>query len=140
MQSAGSGGGLSAGSPVLFFDGLCVLCDGFAGFVSKRDVRNKFRLEPLQGEVAMLLIPADAARAADGSGGSLVLRIGGESHRKSEAVLRVLFGLGGAWKAASRALRLVPRVVRDAVYDLVARNRSRWFGRRAACRIPARGD
>jgi predicted DCC family thiol-disulfide oxidoreductase YuxK len=125
---------------ILFYDGLCVLCDGFASFVAARDVKNVFRLEPLQGDVAKSRIPGHARAAADGSAGSIVLCVDGETFLKSEAVLRLLSGLGGGWKLAAALLRLVPRFVRDAVYDLVARNRSRWFGRRATCRIPVRRD
>jgi predicted DCC family thiol-disulfide oxidoreductase YuxK len=126
--------GTRSGDTILFYDGLCVLCDGFALFVLRQDTRKAFRLEPLQGEVARALIPEFAA-AAEGSGGSVVLRVDGETFLKSEAVLRLLEGLGGAWKLAALLARLMPRVARDAVYDVVARNRSRWFGRRTSCRI-----
>jgi predicted DCC family thiol-disulfide oxidoreductase YuxK len=134
------GGSGAATDGILFFDGLCVLCDGFAAFVAERDLRGVFRLAPLQGETASALIPEEAAAAAGGSGGTMVLWVDGTPHRKSEALLRVLAGLGGIWRPLAFALRLVPRFFRDAVYDVVARNRTRWFGRREACRLPQPHD
>ena len=128
--------GARPGDAILFYDGLCVLCDGVALFVAKRDKRKRFRLEPLQGEVARSLIPQFALAPGEGSGGSVVLWDDGEAFIKSEAILRLLEGLGGAWKFVGLAARLLPRLVRDAAYDVVARNRSRWFGRRTSCRIP----
>ena len=55
---------------------------------------------------------------------------------KSEAVLRVVECLGGGWRLA-RPLRLVPQALRDTVYDFVAKNRYRWFGKRETCRLPS---
>lgn len=138
--------GTDAG-PVLFFDGTCVLCDGFADLVLRRDHRRRFRLATLQGETAARWgIGGDAGgrgALAESSPGAaspqpvyrtIVLSEGGRTYRKSDAVLRVLPHLGGPYRLAP-VLRAVPRVVRDAVYDLVARNRLRWFGTRA-CRMP----
>jgi predicted DCC family thiol-disulfide oxidoreductase YuxK len=130
-------GAAPARRPILFFDGLCALCDGFAAFVAARDRRGVLRLAPLQGETAEALIPRDALSSA--SPGSIVLWVDGKSHRKSDAVLRVFSGLGGGWRLLALAARLLPRFLRDAIYDVVARNRIRWFGRRAACRIPDPG-
>jgi predicted DCC family thiol-disulfide oxidoreductase YuxK len=97
-------------------------------------------LEPLQGEVAKLLVPADAVPAHVAAGPrSLVFIHDGKAFRKSDAVLRALAALGGIWKL-SAVLRLIPRFLRDAIYDLVSRNRYRWFGRLKACRAPVPGD
>ncbi|HEX2613767.1 MAG TPA: DCC1-like thiol-disulfide oxidoreductase family protein [Fibrobacteria bacterium] len=119
---------------ILFFDGLCALCDGFAAFVAKHDRRDVFRLAPLQGETSKALIPQDALSSA--SAASIVLWMDGKTLRKSDAVLRVFAGLDGGWTLLALGARLVPRFVRDAVYDIVAHNRMRWFGRREACRLP----
>ena len=58
---------------------------------------------------------------------------------KSEAVLRIVESLGGGWHLA-RPLRLVPQTLRDRVYDFVAKNRYRWFGKRETCRFPSDAD
>ena len=139
--------------PVLFFDGDCILCNGFADFVLRRDRRHALRLATLQGETAAVWLArgetspsvADAAEGPGPASGpdpgpgfrSVVLYEAGATYRKSEAVRRVLRHLGGAWRVVASLFGLVPRGVRDAVYDVVARHRFRWFGRRAACRMPA---
>jgi predicted DCC family thiol-disulfide oxidoreductase YuxK len=131
--------------PIVFFDGYCGLCNGFVDFLIARDVSNRLRFAPIQGVTAATLIPEDAV--ADGNRNenpdgvspaprSIVLCKNGRILRKSDAVLGVLCGLGGVWKSV-RILNLVPRSVRDFVYDGVAANRYRWFGRRTTCRAPA---
>jgi predicted DCC family thiol-disulfide oxidoreductase YuxK len=71
----------------------------------------------------------------------VVLLDDGGTHERSEAILRIAEGLGGAWRILGRLTRLVPRAARDLVYDAVARRRYRWFGRESECRLPRRdGD
>jgi predicted DCC family thiol-disulfide oxidoreductase YuxK len=125
---------------VVFFVGVCGLCNGFVDFALARDHRRVFLFAPLQGETAAARVPEDAVPYdAPGDPRSLVLWKDGAAHRKSEAVLGVLAGLGGVWSSAG-LLRMIPRVFRDAAYDFVASRRYRWFGRRAACRMPAPGE
>ncbi len=131
--------------PVIFFDGVCGLCDGFVDFVMARDRRAAFRFAALQGETASgVLREGGSARgpsappAGDGAGEwmrSILLRDRDGLHRKSDAVLRILVGLGGPWRLLG-LLRLVPRPLRDIAYDFIARNRYRWFGKRDTCRMP----
>jgi predicted DCC family thiol-disulfide oxidoreductase YuxK len=59
------------------------------------------------------------------------------TYRRSSAVVRVLWQLGGGWSLLGTLLWLVPRPIRDLAYQLVARNRYRWFGQKEACRMPA---
>ena len=126
--------------PILFFDGYCGLCNGFVDFVIARDSKAVFRFSPLQGETANARVPADAVSpASPGDPRSIVFWENGRVHRKSDAVLRALPLLGGAWKLAA-ALRVIPRPARDFAYDVVARNRYRWFGRRETCRMPGPGE
>jgi predicted DCC family thiol-disulfide oxidoreductase YuxK len=128
--------------PILFFDGVCALCNGFVDFMMARDRRGRFRVAALQGETAMAMRAMEAqppVRApAEGYSDplrSFLLWDRGRWFRKSDAALRVVAGLGGAWRLAGLWL-WIPRVLRDTVYDFVARNRYRWFGKREACRMP----
>jgi predicted DCC family thiol-disulfide oxidoreductase YuxK len=134
--------------PIIFIDGECVLCNGFADFVRKRDRPGRYRFAALQGETAAAMGTADALPPpplAAGKAGeadalrSMLLHENGVWYRKSDAALRVLAGLGGAWGLA-RPLLGFPRFLRDAVYDFIARNRYRWFGKRDNCRLPAAAD
>jgi predicted DCC family thiol-disulfide oxidoreductase YuxK len=117
----------------VYFDGLCGLCDRFVEFVLRRDRRGRFVFAPLQGETARARLPADLRPEPLGT---VVLEEEGRFRTRSDAALAVLTGLGGAWRAAA-ILRLIPRPLRDLVYDWIARHRLGWFGRRDACRIPA---
>jgi len=121
--------------PILFFDGDCGLCDRFVRFLVARDRRERLHYAPLQGETARSVIPAATAASVD----SVILLDEDGLHVRSEAALRALARLGGAWRLIA-GLRGVPRGLRDAVYDLVATNRYRWFGRARVCPLPGRAE
>lgn len=117
---------------VVYFDGLCGLCDRFVMFVLPRDRNHRFKFAPLQGLTAQDRL---RGRLSEEGLKTIVLEDAGTLRVRSDAVLAILSRLGGAWKLAG-ALRIVPRPIRDAAYDLIARRRYRWFGRREACRLP----
>lgn len=116
-------------SPTVFFDGVCGLCNGFVDFLVQHDRHRRLRYAPLQGSTAAGI--ARLPRDLD----TVVVMDGDRVRVKSDAALHVLAQLGGAWRAAT-LLRVVPRFLRDGVYDLIARNRYGWFGKREACRVP----
>jgi predicted DCC family thiol-disulfide oxidoreductase YuxK len=116
---------------VIYFDGVCGLCNRFVDFVLARDVKRRFRFAPLQGSTATRRF--GAAGAVDPA--TILLEEDGAVYERSTAALRIIARLGGIWKVAA-LLRLVPRPIRDAVYDWVARNRYAWFGKRDTCRLP----
>lgn len=123
--------------PVLLYDGLCGLCDGTVQAALRWDRRGTVRFAPLQGDFAAEVL----GRHPELSGvDSLVLvepGVGGAERVRvrSDAALALAGHLGGP-VSLLRVFRLVPRVLRDAVYDGIARIRYRVFGRRDACRIP----
>lgn len=120
--------------PVILFDGVCNLCNASVDFVVRRDRRARFRLAPLQSPLARELL--SARRQTDEVRDSVVLaEPGGRLSYASTAALRIARGLGFPWFLLY-PLILVPRPLRDAVYDWIARNRYRWFGRRDTCRVP----
>jgi predicted DCC family thiol-disulfide oxidoreductase YuxK len=135
---------------VVFFDGICGLCNGFVDFALARDRKGVFRFATLQGETFAAAMGAaglapetpqgGAAGAEGGTDGewmkSIVLWDHRGFHRKSDAALRVIASLGGVWRL-SGVLWAIPRPMRDLVYDYIARNRYRWFGKRETCRMPA---
>lgn len=126
---------------IVFFDGVCGLCNSFVDFTLARDRGSRFRFSPLQGETFTARLGPPPSRVGEtGSNearlASIVFWDGEQAHMKSEAVLRVVECLGGGWLLA-RPLRLVPRILRDTVYDFVAKNRYRWFGKRETCRLPS---
>jgi len=99
-------------------------------FVLERDTCGRFRFASLQSAVAEKLLRAPAGTE------SVVLVENGKIYRKSTAVLRIARRLDGGWPLLA-ALLIVPRPLRDALYDWIGRRRYRWFGRREACWRPA---
>jgi predicted DCC family thiol-disulfide oxidoreductase YuxK len=116
---------------VLLFDGVCTLCNGFVPFVIERDPAGRFQFAPLQSDAAVRLLGVAPPLLPD----SLVLLEDGRLFTRSTAALRVARGLRFPWPLAY-VLVAVPRPMRDWVYDVVARNRYRWFGRRDVCMVP----
>lgn len=122
--------------PLIIFDGVCNYCCGMVNFIIKRDPRSIFRFAPFQSEAAERILGKFNYPAA--SLDSFVLIEGGKLYTKSEAGLRVQKLLGGI-HSLLYAFIVVPAPLRDAVYDFVAGNRYRWFGKREECMIPDPG-
>lgn len=119
--------------PVILFDGVCNLCSTAARWVIERDRRGAFRFASLQSEAARGLIADRAPGVAIPD--SVVLVDGEGVHTRSSAALRIARRLGFPWSMLAVAA-IVPTVIRDRVYDWIARNRYRWFGRQNACLAP----
>ncbi len=120
---------------IVFFDGICGLCDAFVRFVIKRDKERKFLFTPLQGETAKTMLPDEPLEELS----SVVLLEGEQRYRKSDAAIRILAELGGAWSIVE-FLRYIPRIIRDNVYRFIAQMRYRFFGRKEACTLPSTDD
>ena len=120
--------------PIILFDGVCNFCNGAINFLIKQDKKNRFRFAPLQSETGRKLT---AQYGIDNNQfESFVLIRNGKVYQKSSAALRVLNELPWYWKEF-QILRIVPAFLRDAIYDFIARNRYRWFGRKDQCMIPS---
>lgn len=117
---------------IVYFDGLCNLCDGFVRFLVARDRKGRYRFTSLQGATAATRL----GERFEYDPQTIVLEEPRRFRVRSDAVLAILTGLGGLWRVAA-LLRVVPRGLRDAAYNYVARKRHTWYGRRDACRIPA---
>jgi len=120
------------GQRILFFDGVCNLCNQFVDFVIKRDVNREILFAPLQGETAKKHLPPEF-RGEDPP--SVVFWQKGSILTRSDAALAVLEYLKSPWVHA-RLLAHLPKPLRDWTYDRVAKARYRLFGRRSTCRIP----
>ncbi len=119
--------------PIVFFDGVCGLCNRAVDFLLRIDRARRLRYAPLQGATAARLLPREAI--APDAPGSIVFRERGRLFTRSDAVLRIGVALGGLWSCVA-ILYAIPRPIRDFVYRWVARNRYEWFGKQDACRLP----
>ncbi len=118
--------------PIIFFDGMCAMCNRFVDLVLRADSRGVFRFSPLQGDTASDLLPSLPPDPRDWS---MIYVDERGVHSESDASLEVYRRLGGIWWPMSLA-RLVPRWIRNPIYRVIAQNRYRWFGTRDSCRVP----
>ncbi len=122
--------------PVILFDGVCNLCNSTVQWVIERDKEGRFDFASLQSDVARReLGKVMDTKEIDALPDSIVLLDSDGVHVRSAAALRILRGLG-SWFLLLRLGVVLPGPIRDAIYDMVARNRYRWFGRRDTCMIP----
>ena len=123
---------------LVLYDGVCGLCNGTVRFLLAIDRRGVLCFAPLQGPTAARVLKR---HALPGDVRTIVyVRNFGlkreRAHLRSDAVLRILGDVGGVWSLLL-ILRLVPRFLRDSVYDWVARNRYSWFGKYDECPLPS---
>ena len=114
---------------IIFFDGECQLCNGFVDFVLKQDRRAQCRFAALQSSYAEKALDPSVRDLK-----SIVVVQGDRVYRRSDGVLTVVHHLGPPWAWAYH-LRVVPKPLRDGIYDIIAAMRYRLFGRRT-CRLP----
>jgi predicted DCC family thiol-disulfide oxidoreductase YuxK len=119
--------------PVLFFDGVCNLCNGVVQFVIERDDDERIRFASLQSEVGRAV--RERLDLSEEDLETVVLVEGSKAYTKSAAAIRVGELLGGVYGLA-RVGWLVPRPVRNWLYDVVAEHRYDWFGRKDQCMVP----
>ncbi|ETC87168.1 hypothetical protein XHC_3366 [Xanthomonas hortorum pv. carotae str. M081] len=118
----------------IVFDGVCLLCNGWVKFLLRHDRHGRYRFAAMQGQAGRALLLQHGLDPDDPLSFLLVDASG--AWTDSDAIVRVLAGLGGVWRLAT-VLRVVPSSVRDIGYRLIARNRYRWFGRTEHCMLPS---
>ncbi|MFZ0634959.1 MAG: DCC1-like thiol-disulfide oxidoreductase family protein [Candidatus Acidiferrales bacterium] len=122
-------GSSPVGAERIFYDGYCGLCQGYVRFLIARDkTGGKFRFAALQGATFEALVPAERRSGLPDS--MVVLTSDGRLLIRSDGVIHILRRLGGIWKLIAGIIQVIPRGLRDAVYNGVARIRYRIFGRR----------
>lgn len=122
-----------AQSPVLLFDGVCNLCNATVQFVIRQDPEGIFQFASLQSEAGQAFLkkfklPTDELN-------TVVLVDDDKAYTRSDVVLQISKKLGGWWRLM-QLFYIVPRPVRNVVYDWIARNRYRWFGKKDECWLP----
>ncbi|MFT6995501.1 MAG: putative DCC family thiol-disulfide oxidoreductase YuxK [Maribacter sp.] len=119
---------------IILFDGVCNLCNGFIQFIIKRDTDDVFRYTSLQSEIGKKLLLERNIDALT-TDSVVLIEPGVAYYIKSDAALQIANYLKG-YSSFSRILYLIPSSLRDIVYDIIARYRYVWFGKKDACMIP----
>ncbi|SDH64455.1 Predicted thiol-disulfide oxidoreductase YuxK, DCC family [Pedobacter terrae] len=120
-------------NPVIFFDGVCNLCNASVQFVIEHDQKDLFKFTALQGDYAKETLPkfnADLEKLA-----TILLLEDGKLYTKSSAALRVARKLNGLIPLLYTFI-IVPKFMRDWVYDWIAKNRYKWWGKQESCWVP----
>jgi len=124
---------LEENKPIILFDGVCNLCSGIVLFTIKRDPEGIFRYAPLQSEIGQRLLKRFNLPMDDFH--SFILVEGNRCYEKSTAALRVGRRIKRLWPLLY-VFMLIPKPIRDFIYNVIAKNRYRWFGKRDECLIP----
>lgn len=125
---------MESSKKIILFDGVCNLCNRSIQFIIKRDKKDEFRFTTLQGDLGRQLLQErniDTAKVDS----IILIEPGVAFYTKSTAALKIGDSFGGLWKIVN-VLNLIPRQLRDIVYDWIARNRYRWYGKKDACMVP----
>lgn len=123
----------SSDHSIVLFDGVCNLCSGAVQFILKRDPGGKFKFASLQSDVGQQF---SIKLGIDPASLRTIILIKGEKHfLKSDAALEIARSLSGLWPLLY-VFKVIPRFIRNPVYDWISRNRYRWFGKREMCWLP----
>lgn len=117
---------------IVLFDGECNVCDASVQFILKRDAQGYFQFASLQSEIGQSLLKRyNIPPATD----SLVLIDQEKAYTQSTAALKITKHLDGLWKWCYGAI-IIPSLIRDCAYNVLANNRYKWFGKKEMCLLP----
>ncbi|HRI80213.1 MAG TPA: thiol-disulfide oxidoreductase DCC family protein [Cyclobacteriaceae bacterium] len=119
--------------PIILFDGVCNLCNGSVNFLIARDKQDRFRFGSLQSPQAAEILNKFNASNAEIT--TVILYEKGQLYYRSTAILKIFRKMGGLWPLLY-ALIIIPKFIRDPIYNLIAKNRYRIFGKKDTCMIP----
>jgi len=119
--------------PIILFDGICNFCNAIVNFIIRQDKKNIFLFAALQSESGKQLLEEHKIDWKNTD--SFVIIDNGKAYQRSTAALKVCSKLPWYWKW-SQVFWIVPRFIRDAIYNFIAKNRYKWFGKKEACMVP----
>jgi predicted DCC family thiol-disulfide oxidoreductase YuxK len=123
-------------NPIVLFDGVCNFCNYWVNFAIRRDKKRKLKFTPLQGKAAHTLLPQFGINPSSLT--SVILIDKGKVYTQSSAAIRISKYLNGGWKLCY-AFIIIPKFIRDFFYNIIARNRYKWYGKREVCMVPTPG-
>ncbi len=117
----------------VLFDGVCNFCNASINFIIDRDKKGIFKFAALQSEIGQEILKRYGLKQHNFD--SIILEKEGKIYKKSDAALEIARNIDGLWKNFY-IFKIIPSFLRNPIYDLIAKNRYRIFGRTDACRIP----
>ncbi len=124
---------MNSDHPIVLFDGVCNFCNGAVNFIMRQDNKNIFRFAALQSDAGQRLLKTNNIPANGFN--SFILIDNGKVYKSSTAGLRLYNKLPWYWKW-TQIFWIVPKFIRDGVYNVIAKNRYKWFGKKEECMIP----
>ena len=125
---------LPVNKQIIFFDGICNLCEQSVQFIIKHDKNDIFRFVALQSDLGQEIL--QYIGIADKNIDSIILYIPGKAYYyKSSAAIEIAKNLGGFWHYGT-IFRVIPTAIRNNIYDYIAKNRYKWYGKKESCLIP----
>ena len=118
---------------IILFDGVCNLCNGAINFIIERDKKNVFKFATLDSQIAKDLSEKYSIDLSKVD--SIILISNKKAFTKSSAALHIAKDLSAAWPLLY-SFMVFPKFIRNAVYDFIAKNRYKWFGKKDSCMIP----
>ena len=119
--------------PIVVFDGVCNFCNYWVNFAIMRDRKQQLKFTTLQGETAKQLLPQYNINPTSLS--SVIFIDKGKAYTQSSAAIQISKYLNGGWKLFY-GLMIIPKFIRDFFYNIIARNRYKWFGKKESCMVP----
>ncbi|MGG9970380.1 thiol-disulfide oxidoreductase DCC family protein [Ferruginibacter sp. SUN002] len=119
--------------PIILFDGVCNFCNGAVNFAIKRDKKRIIKFAPLQSSAGQQLLKQYDLPTATMD--SFVFIDNNTAYTQSTAAIKVCSYLSGLWPLC-KVFLIVPKFIRDGLYNWIAKNRYKWFGERESCMIP----
>lgn len=119
--------------PLVIFDGVCNFCNYWVNFAIKRDKKKRLLFSPLQGNTAAKILLD--YKIDPGTITSVILIDNGKAYSQSSAAIRICKYLDGGWKLFYMLI-IIPKFIRDSIYNIIAKNRYKWFGKKDTCMIP----
>ena len=119
---------------IIFFDGVCNLCNSTVNFIIRHDKKRAFKFSTLQSKISADLLKN--FKIDDGID-SVILLKAGKIYFKSDAAFEIIKAFNPLWKLFL-VFKIIPKFIRDSIYDFIAKNRYKWFGKKEACMIPTK--
>ncbi|MCF6347729.1 MAG: thiol-disulfide oxidoreductase DCC family protein [Flavobacteriaceae bacterium] len=120
---------------IILFDGVCNLCNNSVQFIIKRDKKQRFLYASLQSDAAQSILLQFQLKNSDFD--SIILIENEKIYQKTTAILKIIKQLNGIWKLGYVFI-IIPKFIRDFIYNIIAKNRYKWFGKREVCMIPTK--